>query len=108
MADVQPLHALHYDLAKVGPLSDLVAPPYDVIDSGQRNRLEARSQYNVVAIDLPEATGDPYEAAARMLEGWEREGAVVQDPESAIWALSQEYDAPGGDGRRERRGFFCR
>jgi uncharacterized protein (DUF1015 family) len=108
MAAIEPLHPLHYDLSKVGPLGDLVAPPYDVIDSAQRNRLAGRSPYNVVEVDLPEATGDPYTAAARLFEGWEREGAVIQDSEPAIWALSQEYDAPGGGGRRERRGFFCR
>jgi uncharacterized protein (DUF1015 family) len=108
MADVQPLRALHYDLTRVGPLSDLVAPPYDVIDPDQRAALAKRSPYNVVEIDLPEADGDPYDAAARTLAGWEREGAVVQDPEPALWALSQEYDAPGHGGRRERRGFFCR
>jgi hypothetical protein len=39
MADVQPLRALHYDLAKVGPLADLAAPPYDVIDAVPRAEL---------------------------------------------------------------------
>ena len=33
MADVQPLRALHYDPAVSGPLADVVAPPYDVIDA---------------------------------------------------------------------------
>jgi hypothetical protein len=37
MADVQPLRALHYDPDVVGPLADVVAPPYDVIDAGQRS-----------------------------------------------------------------------
>ena len=108
MADVQPLRALHYDLNRVGPLADLVAPPYDVIDAGQRDRLAGGSPYNVVEIDLPQATGDPYTAAARMFEGWIREGAIVEGEEPAIWALAQEYDAPGRGGRRERQGFFCR
>jgi uncharacterized protein (DUF1015 family) len=108
VADVQPLYALHYDLGKVGPLCDLVAPPYDVIDSAQRTQLAACSPYNVVHIDLPEATGDPYAAAAHVLSGWRREGAVIQDETPALWALAQEYDAPGGGGRRERRGFLCR
>ena len=53
MADVQPLRALHYDLAKVGSLADVAAPPYDVIDPEQRRRLADRSPYNVVRIDLP-------------------------------------------------------
>ena len=32
MADVQPLRALHYDLARTGGLEAVAAPPYDVID----------------------------------------------------------------------------
>jgi uncharacterized protein (DUF1015 family) len=108
MADVQPLRALHYDLAKLGSLGDLVAPPYDVIDPEQRNRLAGRSPYNVVHVDLPEATGDPYAAAARLFAGWQREGAIVRDEAPAVWALRQSYDAPGGGGRRERRGFLAR
>src|SRR3954453_17639088 len=50
MADVQPLRALHYDPSVAGPLSDVVAPPYDVIDAAQRAELIARSPVNVVAV----------------------------------------------------------
>jgi hypothetical protein len=98
MADVQPLRALHYDQSVAGPLQDLVAPPYDVIDPPARAALQARSRHNVVAIDLPEAPegGDPYAAAAATLDAWIAEGAVVQDPEPAIWALVQDYTAPDG------------
>jgi uncharacterized protein (DUF1015 family) len=107
MAAIQPLRALHYDLAKVGSLADVTAPPYDVIDADQRAALLARSPYNVVAIDLPEGEPDRYAAAAALLESWELEGAVVRDPEPAIWAHTQDYAGP--DGRTlTRRGFFCR
>src|SRR5688572_9666850 len=108
MADVLPMHALHYDLGKVGPLGDLVAPPYDVIDSAQRGRLAGRSPYNVVNVDLPEAAGDPYAAAAHTFAGWRREGAVIREERPALWALTQAYDAPGGGERRRRHGFLCR
>ena len=108
MADVQPLRALHYDLARVGPLDQVVAPPYDVIDPVQRGRLAGRSPYNVVHVDLPEATGDPYVAAARLFDGWRQEGAVMREHQPALWALTQSYDAPGGGGRRERHGFLAR
>ena len=109
MADVQPLRALHYDQAVAGPLQDLVAPPYDVIDPPARAALQAQSPYNVVAIDLPEPPdgGDPYAAAAETLRRWIAEGAVVRDAEPAIWALVQDYTAP--DGRRlTRRGLLAR
>jgi uncharacterized protein (DUF1015 family) len=106
MADVQPLRALHYDLAKVGSLTEVAAPPYDVIDPEQRARLAAQSPYNVVRIDLPEGE-DPYGEAARTLERWRQEGAVVRDDEPALWTLTQDYTAP--DGRiLTRHGVFAR
>jgi uncharacterized protein (DUF1015 family) len=96
MADVQPLRALHYDLATVGSLGDVAAPPYDVIDPGQRARLAARSPYNVVRIDLPEGEPDPYAEAAGIVQRWRAEGAVVRDDEPALWTLTQDYTGPDG------------
>jgi uncharacterized protein (DUF1015 family) len=109
MPRVEPLRALHYEPAVAGPLQALAAPPYDVIDPGQRAELQSRSPHNVVAIDLPEdpGGGDRYAHAATLLAQWRAEGAVVQDDEPALWALVQEYTAP--DGRRlTRNGFFAR
>src|SRR4051812_23946714 len=106
MADVQPLRALHYDQAVAGPLQDLVAPPYDVIDPEQRAQLAGRSPHNAVRIDLPDGD-DPYATAARLLEEWEAEKAVVRDDTPALWALTQDYTGPDGQAYT-RRGFFAR
>jgi uncharacterized protein (DUF1015 family) len=109
MADVQPLRALHYDLAVVGSLGAVLAPPYDVIDPRQRADLAARSPYNVVGIDLPEAPdgGDPYAHAAELLRSWTADGAVVRDEQPAVWALRQDHtDAAGRT--TSRRGLFAR
>ena len=117
MADVRPFNALHYDLAKVGSLQDVIAPPYDVIDTAMRAELLARSPYNAVAVDLPkpygetgpEATGegDPYEEAAAAIASWKEAGALVDDPEPAIWATEQDYTGPDGE-RRTRHGILAR
>jgi len=110
MADVQPLRALHYDLAKVGSLGAVAAPPYDVIDPEQRADLAARSPFNVVRIDLPEGEPggrDPYANAAATLDEWREDGAIVRDPEPALWTLTQDYTGP--DGRSlTRHGVFAR
>jgi uncharacterized protein (DUF1015 family) len=110
VADVSALRALHYDLATVGPLQGVVAPPYDVIDPGERAELAARSPYNVVHVDLPEpgpGGEDAYAHAAEILERWRADGAVVRDDDPALWTLSQEFTAT--DGRaRTRRGVFAR
>jgi uncharacterized protein (DUF1015 family) len=106
MASLKPLRALHYDPTVAGPLQDLVAPPYDVIDADQRAALVAGSSFNAVEIDLPEGE-DRYEKAAALLETWRLEGVVVTDPEPALWAMTQDYTGPDGT-RRTRQGFFAR
>jgi uncharacterized protein (DUF1015 family) len=109
MADVRGFRALHYNLAAVPSLTYVTAPPYDVIDADARAALVARSPFNVVELDLPEAaTGaDPYEHAAETLEEWTLQGVLSAEREETIWALEQDYDGPDG-ARRTRRGFLCR
>src|SRR5262249_37453617 len=107
MAEVLPIDALHYDLAKVGSLDAVAAPPYDVIDAAGRAALPARSPYNPVVVDLPkpfdpadpdfEPAGDPYAKAAETIAAWRADGALVADPEPAFWALTQDYVAPDGN-----------
>jgi uncharacterized protein (DUF1015 family) len=116
MADVRPIDALHYDLAVVGSLQDVASPPYDVIDVDQRAALLARSPYNAVAVDLPkpygasgpqETGGDPYAEAAEKVEAWREAGALVDDPEPAIWAMAQDYTAPDGS-QHTRHGILVK
>jgi uncharacterized protein (DUF1015 family) len=109
VADVRPLPALHYNLAAIPSLADVVAPPYDVIDAKRRAELVARSPFNVVELDLPEAPdgGDPYEHADETLEEWTLQGILTADRDPALWALTQEYTAPDGT-RATRRGLLCR
>jgi uncharacterized protein (DUF1015 family) len=103
MADMQPIKTLRYDPEVAGPLEDLIAPPYDVIDDELRAELMGRSPYNVVEIDLPET----YEGAAETLAEWRERGVLTQEDEPAIWVLRQDYTAPDGS-TRTRTGFFAR
>jgi uncharacterized protein (DUF1015 family) len=109
VADVPPFPALHYDLTRVGSLRDVTAPPYDVIDAEQRAELLARSPLNVVEIDLPRAGPgeNPYRHAASTLADWELEGILRRDAEPALWALTQEYEAPDGS-RLTRHAILAR
>src|SRR5664280_3500884 len=104
MADVQPLRALHYDPAVAGPLQDVVAPPYDVIDASQRAELIARSPFNVVGVDLPQGEPDRYAAARELFQSWQRQGALVRDDEPALWAHASRAEGgpPAPDARHAR------
>ncbi len=110
MAEVQPLRTVRYEPSAAGPLEDVIAPPYDVIDAELRAELVARSPNNVVEIDLPEPPpggGDRYEHAAATMRDWLERGVLVREDEPALWALRQDYSGPDG-GERTRTGFLAR
>ena len=94
VAVVKPFRALRYDVAKAGQLEDLIAPPYDVIGADERERLRARSPYNVVRLTLPDEEAD----AARDLAAWRSEGVVAAE-EPTAWVLAQDYVGPDGVAR---------
>jgi uncharacterized protein (DUF1015 family) len=91
VADVRPFRAERYDEAQAGPLEALVAPPYDVISSVDREEYLRRSPYNVVHLTLPDDERD----AARDLADWRARGVLRREAPSA-WLLSQDYTGPDG------------
>src|SRR5687767_5598236 len=112
MADVQAFRGFRYDLARVGNLSDVVAPPYDVIDPALQQALYDRSPYNAVRLVLNKETpGDTandnrYTRAAQSLRDWTSEGILAQDSARSLYVYQQEFEAEGK--RFTRKGFMAR
>src|SRR5919199_3865758 len=101
MAEVKPFRAVRYG-ERAGPLEELIAPPYDVISPDERERLAARSPYNVVHLTLP---GDEAEAGLLWAQ-WLDEGVLAGDGEPGCWWLSQDYVGPDGV-ERTREGLVA-
>src|SRR5690606_40980909 len=72
----------------------VVAPPYDVIDAAERDRLAARSPYNIVRVDL---ANDGYDQAAARLDQWRATGVLEQEARPAFYAYRQAYRGPAGE-----------
>src|SRR3954453_4631898 len=108
MAEIQPLHAVHYDSHTAGALENLVAPPYDVIDDQMRRELVAKSPFNIVEVDLPapEAGEGPYAHPEQIFEAGMHQGVMVKEREPSIWIMRQQFRA-GGE-TLNRTGFFAR
>ena len=112
MADISAFRGIRYDLGHVGSLSDVVAPPYDVIDSELQETLYKRHPANCVRLILNrDEPGDDeesnrYTRAARFLKNWRREGVLFTEADPAIYVYHQEFTAGGQ--RFTRRGFMCR
>ena len=103
MAVVKPFCAVRYDERRAGPISTLIAPPYDVIDGAARARYLAASPYNVVHLTLP----DSEQAAAEPWREWLGEGVLVEDDEpTASVACSRTTSGPTAS-RDARDGLVC-
>ncbi len=106
MAEIQPFRAFRYDLGRVGRLSDVIAPPYDVIDAQFREKLATQHPNNVVNVDMPVGGEDRYDRAGRMFKDWMRSGILQQDSARGLYVYHQEFEAEGR--RHTRRGVFAR
>jgi uncharacterized protein (DUF1015 family) len=112
MADIRAFRAFRYDLGRVGNLSNVVAPPYDVIDPALQQTLYDRSPYNVVRLELNKEEPSDTEAenrytrAARFLRDWQRDDILVQDSARGLYVVYQDFEVEGR--RYTRRGFLAR
>lgn len=106
MPRVAPFRGLHYSHARFGvdpvparirsvddvgappagvaDLTDVVCPPYDVIDEGQRDELLARDLHNAVRLEFS-AEPDPHAAAAAELAAWQAHGTLARRAEPAAY-----------------------
>src|ERR1700761_4550285 len=112
MPDIRPFRGVRYDLARVGTLSDVVAPPYDVIGHDLQDRLYHVSPYNIIRLELnKDEPGDTpennkYARAAKHLKDWLRSGVLAEDPHPSFYVYHQEFEVEGKT--HTRKGFFAR
>lgn len=112
MPDIQAFRGIRYDLARVGSLGDVIAPPYDVIDADLLHALHDKHPHNCVRLILgQDEQGDDeannrYSRAARFLRNWRREGVLFTESDPAIYVYHQQFTEAGRD--YTRRGFMCR
>ena len=100
MAHVIPFHGTLYDPATVGDVRQVVAPPYDIIDSTLQKALHDRHPHNVIRLELGyEQPGDgasdnKYSRAAAALKDWLKTGALRRDSQPAVYYHTIEYQPP--------------
>ncbi len=112
MPKIAAFRGLRYDLGHVGSLSDVIAPPYDVIGPELQESLYKRHPANVIRLILnreepgDDDTNNRYSRAARFLKNWQKEGVLQTDPSPAIYVYHQVFEY-GGE-TFTRRGFMAR
>ncbi len=103
--EVLPIEAIVYNDKKV-ELKDVIAPPYDVIDTAYQDELYKRSQYNIVRLILSKEE-DRYKSAQRDFENWQKEEVLIKTKKPVIFYIIQKYVNEKGK-TIERKGFIAR
>ena len=96
----------------VGSLSDVIAPPYDVIDEKLQGQLDQAHPANTVRLILNrsepgDVSGDErYQRAAQFFRNWRREGVLQSDAQACIYVYQQSFTWE--DQTYHRLGFMAR
>jgi uncharacterized protein (DUF1015 family) len=112
MPDIQAFRGLRYDLGHVGSLSDVIAPPYDVIGRELQDKLYKKHPANVIRLILnrdepgDDETNNRYTRAARFLKNWRSEGVLFSEADPAVYVYHQRFDHGGKT--FTRRGVMAR
>jgi len=120
MPHIHPFSAIQYGRLLSAPAarqgipidaSDLIAPPYDVLDAAGKAILLAKNPANIVAIDLPhlpaKALGpdSAYASAALRLTSYLSNGTLAKRSTSCMFVYRQSFDFAGT--RHARTGLVC-
>ena len=109
--EIKPLNAIVYNQEKVN-MTDVIAPPYDVISDSYRDELEARSEFNFVKLILANNSTDlndknnRYNEAYKNYKKWLDEGILVKTDKPCILYVIQNYEKNGK--KITRKGFIAR
>lgn len=110
---VLPFRAWRYDAAQIKNFSNVIAPPYDVIDDDLRARLAGMSDHNCVRLILPEDNaGDKtgltrYPNANTLWQAWRKGGALRHETAPGYYFIQQHFTSPTGE-KLCREGFIGR
>lgn len=108
MTDIAPFRGLRFDPERVD-LADVLVPPYDVVQPGERKLYYDRSPYNAIRLELTrdasEEASTDYSDVRDTLDAWQAEGVLRLEDAPALYVLRQRFTAPDGS-KLERTGFF--
>jgi len=111
MATVRPFQGILYDPHRVD-LSQVVAPPYDVISPADQRRYYQQDPHNVVRLisgevrpsDTPE--DNKYTRAAGFFQQWLADGLLRREASPCFYIYRHEFEDPTTGQTRVRRGVM--
>ncbi len=110
MAAIKAFQAIYYNPEKIKEFSEVVCPPYDVINKTQQDDFYKLSPFNFIRLELPKeapkdnSSENRYTRARKTFEEWLKKGILVEDDKPSIYYYKQEYKIRGQ--KYSRLGFI--
>jgi len=90
---VKPFCATYYNPSTTKNYSNVICPPYDVINSKQLSLLRKKSPYNFSHILL--ADKNNYQEKGSLLKKWVKQGVLVDDEDESYYLYEQKFSVEG-------------
>ncbi|MDD3014261.1 MAG: DUF1015 domain-containing protein [Candidatus Gastranaerophilales bacterium] len=111
MVKISPIRGITYNLGNVD-ISDVIAPPYDVISNIEQEELYNISPYNIVRLilgktsPLDNETDNRYSRAKEFFNDWLDKDVLVYSDKPCIYYYIQNYTTTKGN-KVSRKGFIA-
>ncbi|MCH7867602.1 MAG: DUF1015 domain-containing protein [Myxococcales bacterium] len=109
MTVARPFCGVRYNTAQV-KLSNVLVPPYDVIEADERESFFARDPHNAIRFELTRDPADEadtdYAEVGTTLAKWRASGVLIRDSEPRYYVMRQRFTVTSGT-VLERIGFFA-
>lgn len=97
MAEIKAFKGYRYNLEKVEDLSEVITPPYDVIDNEAQDKFYQVNPFNFIRLELGKKDGDDsnsnnvYTRARDTFAAWVKEEILIQETKPALYLYQQEF-----------------
>ncbi|MCS7181249.1 MAG: DUF1015 domain-containing protein, partial [bacterium] len=92
MAEFLPFRGFLYNLEKVKDISNVISPPWDLIDDEIDKKLISLSEYNIVKLIRKE--NNP-EEVKKTLSNWLKNKILIQDGKEYFYFLKSKFEYDG-------------
>ena len=107
MPNIYPFKGWRFNTNIIKDISQVIVPPYDVINNADQATLYDRSPFNYVRIILNRSVGmERYSKAAKTFSKWKKNQILIQDTDPTVYLLCQSFCQD--DQQIERTGFIAK
>ena len=96
MVDILPFNGLIYNKNKIGNISEVISPPYDVVSAALKKKLYNVHPNNIINLILPKGRGgEKYIRAKKILTYWINKNILKFDNDRCFYIIEESFHLGG-------------